>query len=70
VENGEGRTISREEAKRRLREGKADMLLRTNAASEGVNFQFCGALTNVIRDRAAAQGRADAAAWDRLLATC
>ena len=44
--DGRWRTISREEAKRRFREGKADVLLCTDAASEGLNFQFCGALIN------------------------
>ena len=38
--------ISRDEAKRRFREGEADVLLCTEAAAEGLNFQFCGALVN------------------------
>lgn len=38
--------ISREEAKRRFREGEANVLLCTDAAAEGLNFQFCGALVN------------------------
>jgi superfamily II DNA/RNA helicase len=38
--------ISREEIKRTFREGKADILLCTDAAAEGLNFQFCGALIN------------------------
>ena len=38
--------ISRDEAKRRFREGAADVLLCTDAAAEGLNFQFCGALVN------------------------
>lgn len=29
-----------------VREGKADILLCTDAAAEGLNFQFCGALIN------------------------
>ena len=40
------RAISRDEAKRRFREGEADVLLCTEAAAEGLNFQFCGALVN------------------------
>ncbi|MBM3879666.1 MAG: helicase [Verrucomicrobia bacterium] len=44
--DGHWRKISREEAKRRFREGKADVLLCTDAASEGLNFQFCGGLVN------------------------
>jgi len=44
--DGHWRKISREEAKRRFREGKADVLLCSEAASEGLNFQFCGALIN------------------------
>lgn len=39
-------TISREETKRRFREGQAELLLCTDAAAEGLNFQFCGALVN------------------------
>ena len=39
-------TISREEVKRRFRKGDADLLLCTEAAGEGLNFQFCGALVN------------------------
>lgn len=38
--------ISRDEAKRRFRDGEADVLLCTDAAAEGLNFQFCGALVN------------------------
>ncbi len=44
--DGRWRKISREEAKRRFREGKAEVLLCTDAASEGLNFQFCGSLIN------------------------
>src|SRR6266567_438560 len=40
------RTISRDDAKRRFREGQADILLCTDAAAEGLNFQFCAALIN------------------------
>jgi hypothetical protein len=32
--------------KRRFREGSAKILLCTDAAAEGLNFQFCGALVN------------------------
>ncbi len=39
-------TISRSGAKRRFRKGEADVLLCTEAAAEGLNFQFCGALVN------------------------
>jgi SNF2 family DNA or RNA helicase len=39
-------TISREEAKQRFRDGQADILLCTDAAAEGLNFQFCGSLIN------------------------
>ena len=38
--------IGREDTKRRFRDGEADILLCTDAASEGLNFQFCGALIN------------------------
>ena len=38
--------ISRDDAKRRFREKQADVLLCTDAAAEGLNFQFCGALVN------------------------
>ena len=40
------RKISRDDTKRLFREGKADILLCTDAAAEGLNFQFCGALIN------------------------
>ena len=39
-------TIGRDEVKRSFREGEADLLLCTDAAAEGLNFQFCGALVN------------------------
>ena len=39
-------TIGRDEVRRRFREGEADLLLCTDAAAEGLNFQFCGALVN------------------------
>ena len=38
--------IGRDEAKRRFRAGEADVLLCTDAAAEGLNFQFCGAVIN------------------------
>jgi len=44
--DGNWRTISREEAKRLFRTGKADILLCTDAAAEGLNFQFCGTIVN------------------------
>lgn len=44
--DGSWRVIGRDEAKRLFREGQADVLLCTDAASEGLNFQFCGALVN------------------------
>jgi hypothetical protein len=44
--DGSWRVISRDDVKRRFREGQADVLLCTDAAAEGLNFQFCGALIN------------------------
>jgi superfamily II DNA/RNA helicase len=44
--DGRWQAISREEAKRLFRTGKADVLLCTDAAAEGLNFQFCGSLIN------------------------
>ena len=38
--------ISRDDAKRRFRDGDAELLLCTDAAAEGLNFQFCGAVVN------------------------
>lgn len=38
--------ISRDDVKRRFKEGLADVLVCTDAAAEGLNFQFCGALIN------------------------
>jgi ERCC4-related helicase len=43
---GHWRTVSRDEVKRRFREGRAAILLCTDAAAEGLNFQFCGAVVN------------------------
>jgi hypothetical protein len=45
-QDGRWRTVSRDDIKRRFREGKADVLLCSDAAAEGLNFQFCGALVN------------------------
>jgi superfamily II DNA or RNA helicase len=39
-------TLNREATKRRFKEGDAEILLCTDAAAEGLNFQFCGALIN------------------------
>ncbi len=44
--DGAWRLISRDDAKRRFLEGEADILLCTDAAAEGLNFQFCGAVIN------------------------
>jgi hypothetical protein len=48
VKNADGTwyVISRDEAKRRFSEGQANVLLCTDAAAEGLNFQFCGAMIN------------------------
>ena len=46
TEGGAWRAITRDDAKRRFRLGEADVLLCTDAAAEGLNFQFCGALVN------------------------
>ena len=40
------RRVGRDDAKRRFREGEANILLCTDAAAEGLNFQFCGAVVN------------------------
>ena len=45
-EDGKWHRIDREQVKHRFREGNADVLLCTDAAAEGLNFQFCGALVN------------------------
>lgn len=44
--NGGWETISREKAKELFRQGKAEILLCTDAAAEGLNLQTCGALIN------------------------
>jgi len=38
--------VSRDNVKKRFREGEAEYLVCTEAAAEGLNFQFCGALVN------------------------
>lgn len=43
---GTWRIVSRDDVKRMFRKGEADILLCTDAAAEGLNFQFCGALVN------------------------
>ncbi len=44
--DGSWRTISRDEVKRIFKEGAAEVLLCTDAAAEGLNFQFCGTVIN------------------------
>ncbi len=44
--DGAWQPVPRDEARRRFRDGQADLLLCTDAAAEGLNFQFCGALVN------------------------
>ncbi len=44
--DGLWRGIGRDDARRRFRDGQADILLCTDAAAEGLNFQFCGAVVN------------------------
>lgn len=44
--DGVWRRVTRDDVKRRFREGQADVLLCTDAGAEGLNFQFCGALVN------------------------
>ena len=43
---GGWRRVERDDIKRRFRDAEADILLCTDAAAEGLNFQFCGALVN------------------------
>jgi SNF2 family DNA or RNA helicase len=43
---GDWQAISREATKQRFREGRAEIMVCTDAAAEGLNFQFCGALVN------------------------
>jgi hypothetical protein len=46
IGDSEWSRIPRDEAKRKFKKGEADVLLCTDAAAEGLNFQFCGALIN------------------------
>ena len=43
---GAWQTITRDEIKEIFRRREADVMLCTDAAAEGLNFQFCGALVN------------------------
>ena len=43
---GGWRRVERDDIKRRFRDAEADILLCTDAAAEGLNFQFCRALVN------------------------
>jgi SNF2 family DNA or RNA helicase len=44
--DGAWSTVSRDAIKKRFRDGVAECLICTDAAAEGLNFQFCGALVN------------------------
>lgn len=44
--SGQWQSCTKEQIKQRLREGKIKILLCTDAASEGLNFQVCGVLVN------------------------
>lgn len=44
--DGSWTTVSRDAIKKRFRDGDAECLICTDAAAEGLNFQFCGALVN------------------------
>jgi SNF2 family DNA or RNA helicase len=44
--DGTWRRITRDDVKRRFKEGLSEVLVCTDAAAEGLNFQFCGALIN------------------------
>jgi hypothetical protein len=44
--SGTWKVVAREDVKRFFRDGNAEVLLCTDAAAEGLNFQFCGALVN------------------------
>ena len=44
--DGSWSTVSRDTVKKRFRDELADCLICTDAAAEGLNFQFCGALVN------------------------
>lgn len=43
---GDWQLINREVTKQRFRDGLAEIMVCTDAAAEGLNFQFCGALIN------------------------
>lgn len=43
---GDWKIVSRAEIKKRFKNGQGDILLCTDAAAEGLNFQFCGSLIN------------------------
>lgn len=44
--SGNWKVTTREDIKRRFRDRKAEVLVATDAAAEGLNFQFCGSLIN------------------------
>lgn len=44
--DGSWTVVSRDLVKKRFRDGDAEWLICTDAAAEGLNFQFCGALVN------------------------
>lgn len=44
--DGRWKPLTREETKRRFKRMEAQVLVCTDAAAEGLNFQFCGALIN------------------------
>jgi superfamily II DNA/RNA helicase len=44
--DGRWKSLTREETKRRFKRQDAQVLVCTDAAAEGLNFQFCGALIN------------------------
>lgn len=44
--DGRWTKVSREDVRRQFKAGEADVLLCTDSAAEGLNFQFCGALVN------------------------
>jgi hypothetical protein len=44
--DGSWTVVSRDLVKKRFRDGEAEWLICTDAAAEGLNFQFCGALVN------------------------
>ena len=44
--DGSWAPLTREQTKMKFRDGSVDILLCTDAAAEGLNFQFCGAMIN------------------------